>query len=164
MARRLTRLAVMDFRFLATLGMTVRRSQIVAATPFYLPLSPHQGGRDFQAPIRGYSKVSPVSWYGVGFSRVGRWLCVPSALTKPEPLRRHVLDSPMGRGVSRAIRSPATAAYVPWQIALQSLTGDILIGLHHLVADTMLGEYVPGALHVVAQLSAEGLDERTQDL
>ena len=30
---------------------------------------PHRGGRDFQAPIRGYAKVSPVSWYGTGSSR-----------------------------------------------------------------------------------------------
>ena len=44
MVRRLTRLAVMDFRFLATLGMTVRRSRIVATTPFCLPLSASDGG------------------------------------------------------------------------------------------------------------------------
>ena len=90
--------------------------------------------------------------------------CTLRALTNSERLRLHVAHSPMGRGVQRAVRSPATAAYVPRQTALQSLTGDILIGLHHLVADTMLGEYVPGALHVVAQLSTEGLYERAQDL
>ena len=30
---------------------------------------PHQGGRDFQVPIRRYAKVSPVSWYGAGSTR-----------------------------------------------------------------------------------------------
>ena len=70
----------------------------------------------------------------------------------------------MARGAQREGCSPATAAYVPWQTALLGLTADILIGLHHLVADTMLGEYVSGVLDVVAQLSTEGLDERTQDL
>ena len=39
MARRLTRHAVMDFRFLSTLGMTGRRGRNVATSPFCLPLS-----------------------------------------------------------------------------------------------------------------------------
>ena len=43
MERRLSRLAVMDFRFLAPLGMTGRRGWIVAATPFCLPLSARRG-------------------------------------------------------------------------------------------------------------------------
>ena len=30
---------------------------------------PHQGGRDFGAPIGGYAKDSPLWWYGVGSSR-----------------------------------------------------------------------------------------------
>lgn len=50
MARRLTRLAVMVFRFLAKLGMTVRRSRIVATTPFYLLLSTPQDGRGDRSP------------------------------------------------------------------------------------------------------------------
>ena len=48
MERRLSHLAVMDFRFLATLGMTGRRDRIVAASPFCLPLS---------APARGETLV-----------------------------------------------------------------------------------------------------------
>ena len=44
MARRITRLAVMDFRFLAALGMTGRQGRIVAASPFCLPLSSAAGG------------------------------------------------------------------------------------------------------------------------
>ena len=51
--RCLSGLAVMDFRFLAPLGMTVgglgvtgRRGRIIAAIPFYLPLSAHDGRGD----------------------------------------------------------------------------------------------------------------------
>ena len=35
----LSGLAVTDFRFFATLGMTVRWGRIVAGNPFYIPLS-----------------------------------------------------------------------------------------------------------------------------
>ena len=44
MEPRLSRLAVMDFRFLATLEMTGRRGRIVATSPLCLPLSAPAGG------------------------------------------------------------------------------------------------------------------------
>ena len=40
----LTILVVMDFRFLAALGMTGRRGWIIATIPFCLPLSAPAGG------------------------------------------------------------------------------------------------------------------------
>ena len=43
MERQLSRLAVMDFRFLATLGMTVRRGWIVAGNPFPITLDGRGG-------------------------------------------------------------------------------------------------------------------------
>ena len=46
MARLLSRLAVMDFGFLVTLGMTGRRRWIVAASPFCLPPVSPRRGRD----------------------------------------------------------------------------------------------------------------------
>ena len=42
----------MDFRFLAPLGMTVRRGRIVAAIPFCLPLSAHDGRGDELASVQ----------------------------------------------------------------------------------------------------------------
>ena len=71
MERWLSRLAVMDFRFLAALEMTGRRGWIVATSPFCLPLSPaggeiQRGGlresaQHMQAPSYPRKNVTPYS-------------------------------------------------------------------------------------------------------
>ena len=67
----LTGLVLMDFRFLAALGMTGRRGWIIATIPFCLPLSARRG-RDTERgyPLHGtYDRNTAIPAWGKNTSR-----------------------------------------------------------------------------------------------
>ena len=66
----------MDFSFLATLGMTERRGRIIAAIPFYIPLSAHDGrGGRFAGGLSLFAEdaaedVGDLAYGGVGLDAI----------------------------------------------------------------------------------------------